>query len=92
MIESRCGVVCSECDYREQFNCSGCVNIAVPAWGQCEVKICCENKKLQHCGECDTFPCMQLNQFAYDAEHGDNGLRIEQCKKWCAECNSTGKK
>ena len=33
------------------------------------------------CGECD-FPCDLLNQFAYDKEQGDDGKRIEQCRKW----------
>lgn len=87
MIESRCGIVCSECTYREEFNCTGCVNIAVPAWGQCDVKICCESKNLQQCGECGSFPCSMLNEFAYDKEHGDDGKRIQQCKKWTNECS-----
>ncbi len=26
MIESRCGIVCGQCDYRGKFNCGGCVN------------------------------------------------------------------
>ncbi|NLA77373.1 MAG: hypothetical protein GX851_06035 [Clostridiales bacterium] len=24
-IESRCGLLCSECDFREKFNCGSCV-------------------------------------------------------------------
>lgn len=27
MVESRCGILCSECDYREKKNCGGCVHI-----------------------------------------------------------------
>ena len=27
MVESRCGILCSECEYREQVNCKGCVSI-----------------------------------------------------------------
>ncbi|MEW6713263.1 MAG: DUF3795 domain-containing protein, partial [Candidatus Riflebacteria bacterium] len=34
MIESRCGIVCHECDYREKMNCGGCVNISKPFWGE----------------------------------------------------------
>jgi len=83
MIDSRCGILCSECEYRESMKCSGCVNITKPFWGeQCPVKSCCENKTLEHCGECEVFPCDLLTQFAYDKEQGDNGKRIEQCKKW----------
>jgi hypothetical protein len=83
MIESRCGIICSQCEYREKFNCGGCVNIQNPFWGECSVKACCESKKLDNCGMCSNFPCELLKQFAYDKEQGDNGARIEQCKCWC---------
>lgn len=86
MIESRCGIICSECKYKEQMNCKGCVNIDKPFWGSCEVKSCCEGKGLSHCGKCDDFPCDLLNQFAYDKAEGDDGKRIEQCKKWACKC------
>lgn len=83
MIESRCGILCSNCEYKDSTGCKGCVNIDKPFWGeQCPVKSCCEDKKLQNCGACNTFPCDLLISFAYDKEQGDNGLRIEQCKKW----------
>ena len=85
MIESRCGILCSECEYKEQMNCKGCVNIRKPFWGEsCPVKSCCENKKHENCGYCNDFPCELLNKFAYDKEQGDDGKRIEQCKKWCS--------
>ena len=54
MVESRCGILCGECGYREQMNCGG-------------------------------FPCDLLNMFAYDKEQGDNGKRIEQCRKWAGQ-------
>ena len=83
MIESRCGCVCSECEYREEQNCAGCVNIDKPFWGDCPLKTCCESKGHDNCGNCGEFPCEQLTQFAHDPEQGDDGARIEQCKKWC---------
>ncbi|HFL2420036.1 TPA: DUF3795 domain-containing protein [Clostridioides difficile] len=83
MIESRCGILCYECGYKEKVNCKGCTEIEKPFWGeQCPVKSCCEDKNLTHCGLCDAFPCEMLNQFAYDKEQGDDGKRISQCKKW----------
>ncbi len=93
MIESRCGIVCSECSYKEQVNCVGCVAMDKPFWGDnCPVKSCCESKSNEHCGECKTFPCDLLNQFAYDKEQGDEGKRIEQCRAWHNEISSeTGK-
>ncbi len=85
MIESRCGIVCSECEYKESMGCGGCVNISKPFWADaCPVKSCCEGKSSAHCGECGDFACDLLNQFAYDEKQGDNGKRIEQCKKWKA--------
>lgn len=82
MIESRCGLLCSQCSFRETMGCKGCVNDK-PFWGnECPVKSCCEEKEQAHCGDCSEFVCSQLHSFAFDAENGDNGVRIEQCKKW----------
>ena len=83
MIESRCGILCTECEYKEPMKCAGCIHISKPFWGEaCPVKTCCENKNWHHCGECAEFPCELLHQFSYDAEQGDDGRRIEQCRKW----------
>jgi len=82
MIESRCGLLCSECSYREPNNCPGCVSTDTVFWGECVVKKCCESKALSNCGKCKEIPCAELNEFSYSKEHGDNGARIEQCKKW----------
>lgn len=86
MVESRCGIKCSKCEYIESMGCHGCTNISKPFWGEkCGVKSCCENKQKSHCGKCEVFPCTTLNSFAYDKEQGDNGLRIEQCREWANE-------
>lgn len=83
MVESRCGLLCSQCAYREQMGCPGCAQISKPFWGEsCPVKSCCEGKEQAHCGECGSFSCELLHQFAYDEKQGDNGQRIEQCKEW----------
>jgi len=82
MIESRCGLICSSCEFSKIKNCSGCAKIQSPFWGKCSVKSCCESKALSHCGECSDFPCELLGSFAYDKEHGDNGARIEKCREW----------
>ena len=83
MIESRCGILCGQCQYREQMGCPGCVNIDQPFWADaCPVKACTEGKTHAHCGQCQNFPCQLLNQFAYDETQGDGGKRIEQCRLW----------
>lgn len=85
MVESRCGILCSECGFRAQMGCAGCVAIEKPFWADaCPVKSCCEEKAQAHCGQCSAFACQQLTQFAYDEHQGDNGKRIEQCKRWNA--------
>ncbi|WP_374045461.1 DUF3795 domain-containing protein, partial [uncultured Anaerotruncus sp.] len=83
MIESRCGLLCGECSYREPMGCKGCAVIEKPFWGDaCPVKSCCEAKGLEHCGACGEFPCALLTGFAYDPDQGDDGKRIEQCRLW----------
>lgn len=76
-----CGIDCGTCSYREQFNCPGCQAAkGKMAWGECEVALCCEGKQHDHCGQCISFVCQQLHDFAYDKEHGDNGRRIENLR------------
>lgn len=80
MHESRCGVCCESCERKEQVNCRGCLKMERPFWGgDCQVKRCCEERSLDHCGICPDFPCeMQLNmgkEFGYDPEPRLNSLR-----------------
>ena len=84
MVESRCGILCSACKFREKMNCQGCVAIDKPYWGECQVKSCCEGKGYNNCGECPELPCETLTQFAYDEHNGDAGRRIERCKEWAS--------
>ena len=59
MVESRCGILCGECEYRDKMNCESCVHIDKPFWGDsCPVKSCCEGKGLEHCGNAVTFPAI----------------------------------
>lgn len=92
MIESRRGLLCSECDFREATGCEGCVNMDKPFWADgCPVKTCCESKRQKHCGECDDFICSLLHSFAYDMEQGDDAVRIEQRKNWSKKFDSPAK-
>lgn len=90
MVDSRCGLHCTGCNYIEACGCGGCIETnGHPFHGECPVAICCQNKEIEHCGECLNFPCDLLKQYSYDSEHGDKpkGLRIEQCKKWKDEAS-----
>ena len=80
MFESRCGVCCDSCTKKEQVNCTGCPTMEKPFWGgECKVKTCCESKELNHCGECDTFPCDMLLNKGKD-QGFDPMVNIEQCR------------
>lgn len=82
MFESRCGIECSKCEGKADVNCKGCINMDKPFWGgDCPVKTCCENKKLNHCGLCDAFPCEILLTMGADQGY-DPSSKIEMCKKW----------
>ena len=83
MIESRCGIICSECEFKSRIGCAGCINIEHPFWGEiCPVKSCVETKELNHCGECEDFPCKLAKSYAYDEKQGDQGKRLEQWRCW----------
>ena len=88
IIDTRCGLHCVGCTYKEPCGCGGCIATnGHPFHGECPVAICCQDKGLTHCGECDTFPCTLLTQYSCDPVHGDtpHGARIEQCRKWKAD-------
>jgi len=85
MFESRCGVCCNSCEKKEQVNCRGCLEMTKPFWGGiCEVKKCCEEKKLNHCGVCACFPCERLSNMGKDQGY-DPLIKIERCKQWAEE-------
>ena len=90
MVDSRCGLHCTGCEYKETCGCGGCIETnGHPFHGECPVAVCCQSKNITHCGECPDIPCELLVQYSNDPEHGDNprGARIEQCKKWYVESN-----
>lgn len=88
MADSRCGLHCTGCEYKESCGCGGCIETnGRPFHGECPVAVCCQNKGIEHCGECPDIPCELLTKYSCDPEHGDtpHGARIEQCKKWKEE-------
>lgn len=89
MICSRCGLHCTGCEWKESHGCSDCIEtMGHPFHGECPIAICCQDKGLMHCGECDIIPCAKLYGYSYlDPEHGDKpqGARVEVCRRWAAE-------
>lgn len=86
MCCSKCGMDCSKCSRKEEFGCLGCNEMQSGYWGEkCEIKECCEAKKLEHCGFCPDFPCEMLREISFDEEFGDDGERLLNAKKWADE-------
>ncbi len=86
MCDSRCGLHCNECNWKESHGCGGCIETrGHPFHGECPVAICCQTKGLVHCGECYLIPCDLLYSYSFDKEHGDNGERIKQCIQWAKQ-------
>ena len=56
-VQSRCGLLCKWCTYRESHGCGGCVETnGNPFHGECPVAKCCQDKGFAHCGECGDLP------------------------------------
>lgn len=88
MIDSRCGLHCTGCSFKESDGCKGCIeSMGVPFHGECPVAQCAQRKGHVHCGECAEMPCALLWQYSCDPKNGDTpqGKRIEQCRRWREE-------
>lgn len=94
-VETRCGLICETCMYREPNHCKGCIaTMGNPFHGQCPVAVCAQEKGLAHCGQCPEMPCELLSQYSCDPVHGDTppGARIAVCRMWrAAETEKGGK-
>lgn len=90
MMDSRCGLQCSSCSFKQSHGCGGCVATdGHPFNGECPVAACCQSKGHAHCGECMVMPCEKLFTYSYlDPVHGDKpqGKRVEVCRNWAAGC------
>ena len=85
MYQSRCGVCCDECTRKENVHCQGCIHMKLPFWGgECGVKSCCETRQLNHCGECDEFPCQMCAKMGEDMGF-DSAPRLQKCREWAKE-------
>jgi hypothetical protein len=68
-----CGAYCGTCKFlnrEETPNCSGCGSQeGLLFWGNCKVYACAEEHRVNHCGDCEAFPC-DLFVDQYDPSHG----------------------
>ncbi len=57
MIDARCGLHCTRCEYKDTCGCGGCIETTGhPFHSECPVAVC-QNKGIVHCGECADIPC-----------------------------------
>lgn len=85
-VQSRCGLLCKWCTYRESNGCGGCVETnGHPFHGECPVAKCCQDKGYSHCGECVDLPgeCAEPNCKKIDANgfYGCGGCDKTSCDK-----------
>ncbi len=58
----------------EDCKCSGCKHEKIR--GDCKIKDCAISKNLEHCGECDDFPCDIILNFSNDGiPHHKNAMK-----------------
>lgn len=56
-----CGLDCSKCGSFKNKECKGFhIMSGTSIYGRCEWYHCCKDKKLEHCGQCESFPCEGL--------------------------------
>lgn len=90
---SRCGLDCNACENREKCDCPGCLELEEGNWaGNCDIKKCCEEKQLEHCGLCSDFPCDLLRNTAFDPDEGDDGERLITLRRWADETGESKEK
>ncbi len=50
--------------------CKGCWGECDVHWsGDCDLRLCCEQKELYSCGDCDDFPCENYKEWANEDNH-----------------------
>ncbi len=62
-----CGIDCNNCDLQPE-QCDGCHTRSDHQWcGDCAMRVCCIFERgLDHCAQCDDFPCAHIAAFDAD--------------------------
>jgi hypothetical protein len=51
----------------DQINCEGCKESAVAHWSpNCKIMLCARSKKINHCFQCEEYPCEKITEFGRD--------------------------
>ena len=80
IIKGKCGTDCNTCQFKEKFNCDGCVKQGGKIfWGEGDIYKCAAEKIFEHCGKCTQLPCAELTRFINE---GHNTNRLNNLNKW----------
>ena len=82
----------------EQMRCDGCRGPLDVHWSsECKMMLCARKRGLQHCFQCDDFPCTSVNEFSSDgiSHHKrtvENSKRMKEIgiEAWIAEQKRRG--
>lgn len=83
----------------EQVRCEGCTGPLIRHWSpDCKMMLCAKKKRLQHCFQCEDFPCTNVNEFSSDGtpHHKrtiENSKRMKETgiEAWIKEQERKGK-
>jgi len=73
---SYCGLYCGACPSYQKGTCLGCRSEdkkqnRKSKWG-CKIRLCChKEKELEHCGQCEQFPCNLIDRKLIKSHPGD---------------------
>ena len=89
---SFCGIYCGNCrNYKKNMDCAGCKEEPLLI-ADCKTRVCAAGRGYLHCGECDAFPCADLEAFYQDgnplhleAYHNILAIREVGIEKWLEE-------
>ena len=59
--------------------CKGCWNVTEDCFFKCgcgsrDFRVCCAERKINHCGECGDFPCGHYQKFASESGHHQKAM------------------
>ena len=63
-----CGVDCAVCSEYLSGKCPDCRHSLWPEGGACSPIVCCQEKGIDCCGQCDGFPCGNMAGFYEESE------------------------
>ena len=58
-LVGKCGIFCGTCRLYVLTKCRGCLDLPAGKEAKCSFYKCVENKRIDSCGNCQDFPCLE---------------------------------